>query len=150
LAQSTPFPLRLDAFARPNAKQRVSRLLALSGQPSLHHVARELGIRHAILASQVCQLEAVTGTTLLRTGPGGTITLTADGEQFARDASSVLESLAQFRQSKSDNHGTLPLTPTKTVQLSGAQPATDLRVPVQLQRNTQLSVFKFTRSLHGL
>jgi hypothetical protein len=63
-----------NAFTRPNAEQRIRRLLALPGQPGLHHAARELGIRHAILASQIRQLEAVTGSTLLRTGPDGTIT----------------------------------------------------------------------------
>ena len=66
-------PTAWNAFTRPNAEQRIHRLLALPGQPGLHHAARELGIRHATLASQIRQLEAVTGTTLLRTGPDGTI-----------------------------------------------------------------------------
>jgi len=64
--------------------------LALPGQPGLRHAARQLGIRHAILASQVRQLEDVAGTTLLRTQPDGTITLTADGGQFARNALAAL------------------------------------------------------------
>ena len=34
---------------------------------------------------------------LLRADPDGMITLTADGEQFARDIRPVLESLAQSR-----------------------------------------------------
>jgi phosphotransferase system HPr-like phosphotransfer protein len=42
---------------------------------------------------QVRQLEAITGITLLHTGPGRTITLTADGEQFARDVAPVLKML---------------------------------------------------------
>jgi len=87
-----------NAFTRPHAEQRIRRLLALPGQPGIHHAARQLTIRHAILASQIRQLEAVTGTTLVRTGPDGTITLTADGEQFARDVRPVLESLAQYRE----------------------------------------------------
>ncbi len=39
-------------------------------------------------------LRAVAGTTLLRTEPDGTITLTTDGEQFARDVAPVLDMLA--------------------------------------------------------
>jgi DNA-binding transcriptional LysR family regulator len=35
---------------------------------------------------QIRQIETTTGTTLLRTSPGKPITLTSDGEQFARDA----------------------------------------------------------------
>jgi DNA-binding transcriptional LysR family regulator len=81
-------------FTRPGAEQRIRRLLALPGQPGLPHAARQLGIRHAILASQVRQLEAAAGTTLLRTGPGGTITLTTGGERFARDVAPVLDMLA--------------------------------------------------------
>jgi hypothetical protein len=54
---------------------------------------RQLGIRHAILASQVRQLEDAAGTTLLRTSPDGTITLTIDGRQFARDVAPVLNML---------------------------------------------------------
>jgi molybdenum-dependent DNA-binding transcriptional regulator ModE len=88
-------PAVWDAFTRPGAEQRIRRLLALPGQPGLRHAARQLGIRHAILASQIRQLEDATGTTLLRTEPDGTITLTADGEQFARDVAPVLGMLAQ-------------------------------------------------------
>jgi TniQ len=83
-----------NVFTRPGAEQRIRRLLALPGQPGLHHAARQLGIRHAILDSQVRQLEAAAGTTLLRTGPDGTITLTTGGEQFARDVAPVLDMLA--------------------------------------------------------
>ncbi len=96
-------PAVWDAFTRPNAEQRIRRLLALPGQPSLHHAARHLGIQHATLASQIRQLEDVTGITLLRAAPDGTITLTANGEQFARDVRPVLESLAQSR-SKNASH----------------------------------------------
>jgi DNA-binding transcriptional LysR family regulator len=49
------------------------------------------------LASQVRQLEDITRTTLLHTSPDGTITLTVDGEQFARQVVPVLESPAQSR-----------------------------------------------------
>jgi DNA-binding transcriptional LysR family regulator len=54
----------------PSTHLRVPRL-ALPGQPSLHHAARQLGVRNAILTSQVRQLEATVGTALPRTGPGG-------------------------------------------------------------------------------
>jgi len=63
-----------NVFTHPGAEQRIRGLLALPGQPGLRHAARQLGIRHAILASQVRQLEDAAGTTLLRTGPDGTIT----------------------------------------------------------------------------
>jgi DNA-binding transcriptional LysR family regulator len=81
------------AAVRPDAEQRIRRLLALPGQPGLHHAARQLGIRHAILTSQIHQPETTVGTTLLRTGPDG-LTLTADGEQFARDITPVLDVLS--------------------------------------------------------
>ena len=96
-------PAVWNAFTRPHAEQRIRRLLALPGQPSLRHAARHLGIKHATLASQIRQLEDVTGITLLRADPDGTITLTADGEQFARDVRPILESLAQSR-SKNASH----------------------------------------------
>ena len=88
-------PAVWNAFTRPHAEQRIRRLLALPGQPSLRHAARHLGIQHATLASQIRQLEDVTGITLLRTGPDGTITLTADGEQFAHNVIPVLNMLAR-------------------------------------------------------
>jgi Bacterial regulatory helix-turn-helix protein, lysR family len=98
-----------NAFTRPGAEQRIRRLLAIPGQPSLQHAARQLGIRNAILTSQVRQIETTVGTALLRTGPDGRLTLTAYGQLFARDARPALESLAQSRNSKDDNHGTFPL-----------------------------------------
>ena len=83
-----------NAFARPGAEQRIRRLLALPGQPGLNHAARQLGIRNAILTSQVRQLETVVGTALLRTGPDGRLTLTAYGERFTRDVTPVLRMLS--------------------------------------------------------
>lgn len=88
-------PAVWNAFTRPGAEQRIRTLLAIPGHPSLQHAARHLGIRHALLASQIRQLESVTGITLLRTSPGGTITLTAGGKRFARDARPVLDAIAQ-------------------------------------------------------
>ncbi len=79
-----------NAFTRPHAGQRIRRLLVLPGQPSLRHAARQLGIRHALLAGQVRQLEAAAGITLLRTAPDGTITLTHAGEEFACHALAAL------------------------------------------------------------
>jgi hypothetical protein len=92
-----------NAFTSPGAEQRIRRLLTLPGQPSLNHAARQLGIRNAILTSQVRQLETVVGTALLRTGPDGRITLTAYGQLFARDVRPALESLAQS-QSQAHRH----------------------------------------------
>jgi hypothetical protein len=86
-----------NVFTRPGAEQRISRLLALPGQPSLQHAARQLGVRNAILTSQVRQLETTVGTALLRTGPDGRLTLTAYGQRFTRDVRPALESLAQSR-----------------------------------------------------
>ena len=86
-----------NVFTRPGAEQRIRRLLAIPGQPSLQRAARQLGIRHALLADQVRQLEAVVGTDLLRTGPDERLTLTAYGRLFARDVAPALESLAQSR-----------------------------------------------------
>jgi hypothetical protein len=83
-----------SVFARPGAEQRIRRLLAIPGQLSLLHAARQLGTRNAILTGQVRQLEAAVGTTLLRTGPDGQLTLTAYGEGFARDVTPVLNMLA--------------------------------------------------------
>ena len=86
-----------NAFSHPGAEQRIRRLLAIPGQSSLQRAGRQLGIRHALLAGQVRQLEAVVGTELLRTGPDERLTLTAYGRIFARDVTPVLESLAQSR-----------------------------------------------------
>ena len=86
-----------NAFSHPGAEQRCRRLLAIPGQTSLQRAARQLGIRHALLAGQVRQLEAVVGTELLRTGPDERLTLTAYGRIFARDVAPVLKSLAQSR-----------------------------------------------------
>jgi hypothetical protein len=91
-----------------SAGQRIRRLLAIPGQPSLQHPARQLGTTTARLARQVRQLENAAGTALLRTGPDGLLTLTAHGRLLARDARPVLESLKQSRKSNSDNHGTVP------------------------------------------
>jgi len=87
-----------SVFAHPGAEQRIQRLLALPGQPGLHHAARQLGIRNAILTGQVRQLEAVVGTALLRTRPDGRLALTAYGQRFARDVTPVLSMLAPHRQ----------------------------------------------------
>lgn len=86
-----------NAFTHPGAEQRIRRLLAIPGQSSLLRAARQLGIRHALLAGQVRQLEAVVGTELLRTGPDERLTLTAYGRLFARDVAPALESLARSR-----------------------------------------------------
>jgi len=112
-----------SVFTHPGAEQRIRRLLALPGQPGLNHAARQLGIRTAILTSQVRQLETTVGTALLRAGPDGRLTLTAYGERFARDVRPALESLAQSRKSKSDNHGTLSRPPPGIVHLPGNQAA---------------------------
>lgn len=50
-------------------------------------------VGEAVLVSQIRQLEAITGTALLHTHPGTPITLTAEGEQFARGALTVLDML---------------------------------------------------------
>ncbi|MFI5064691.1 MAG: hypothetical protein ACHP9Z_12030 [Streptosporangiales bacterium] len=75
------------------------------------------------LTSQVRQLETAVGTALLRAGPDGRLTLTAHGQLFARDFRPALESLAQSRKSKDDNHGRLSRAPPGTVHLPGNQPA---------------------------
>jgi hypothetical protein len=93
-----------NAFTRPGAEQRIRRLLALPGQPGLQHAARQLGIRTAMLTSQVRQLETTVGTALLRTGPDGRLTLTAYGQLFARDVLPALESLAQSRSQAASHH----------------------------------------------
>ncbi|HEV3293714.1 MAG TPA: LysR family transcriptional regulator [Streptosporangiaceae bacterium] len=93
-----------NAFTHPGAEQRIRRLLAIPGQSSLQRAARQLGIRHALLAGQVRQLEAVVGTELLRTGPDERLTLTAYGRLFARDVAPALESLAQSRSRPPATH----------------------------------------------
>jgi hypothetical protein len=112
-----------NVFARPGAEQRVRRLLALPGQPSLNHAARQLGIRNAMLTGQVRQLETTVGTALLRTGQDGRLALTGYGQLFARDVRPALDSLAQSRNSTDDDHGTLPQAPPGTVHLPGNHPA---------------------------
>jgi hypothetical protein len=82
-----------SVFTRPGAEQRIRRLLTLPGQPGLLHAARKLGVRTAILTSQVRQLETAVGTALLRTGPDGQLALTAYGQLFAGDVTPVLKML---------------------------------------------------------
>jgi hypothetical protein len=60
-----------SVFAHPGAEQRIRRLLALPGQPGLHHAARQVGIRTAILTSQIRQLEAAVGTASCAPGQTG-------------------------------------------------------------------------------
>jgi DNA-binding transcriptional LysR family regulator len=45
--------------------------------------------------ARVRQLEDAAGTTLLSVSTDGTLTLTADGKQFARDVTPVLNMLAE-------------------------------------------------------
>ena len=75
----------------------------------------------------------------------GRLTLTAYGQRFARDVRPALESLAQTRKGKDDNHRTLSRAPPGLF----SYPVTSPPRAVQLQRNAQLMVFKFSRSLHG-
>jgi TniQ len=89
-----------NVFTRPGAEQRIRRLLALPGQPGLQRAARQLGVRTAILTSQVRQLETTVGTALLRTGPDGKLTLTAYGQLFARDVTPVLKMLEPGHSSR--------------------------------------------------
>jgi regulatory helix-turn-helix LysR family protein len=84
-----------DVFTHPGAEQRIRRLLALPGQPGLPCAARQLGVRNANLTSQLRQLEATVGIPLLRTRPNGRLALTAYGERFVRDATPVLNMLAE-------------------------------------------------------
>jgi hypothetical protein len=85
-----------SVFAHPGAEQRIRRLLILPGQPSLLHAARQLGVRTAILTSQVRQLETAVGTALLRTGPDGRLALTAYGQLFACDVTPALKMLSRI------------------------------------------------------
>ncbi|MGH3627865.1 MAG: hypothetical protein ACRDRL_10560 [Sciscionella sp.] len=76
------------AFTSRGAEQRIKRLLAIPGHPDLNH-AKHLGVRKAILARQVDQLEHVVGAPLLETAPAPSgISLTPGGEKFAQDNTS--------------------------------------------------------------
>jgi hypothetical protein len=79
----------------------------------------------------------------LGTGRDERLTLNACGQLFARDVRPVLEALAQSREAEDSNHGTLP----RRHQGPFTYPTTRPPRAVQLQRNAQLTVFKFTRSL---
>jgi len=91
------------ALAGPRAEQRIRRFLATPGHPDLNQAARHLGIRHALLTSQITQLEAGVGATLLQHAPGG-ITLTRDGMQFAHDVRSALDTLERARNESTRNN----------------------------------------------
>ena len=49
---------RLERLHPPRAEQRIRRLLALPGRPSIQHADRHLGIRNASLTSQVRQIDS--------------------------------------------------------------------------------------------
>lgn len=90
------------AFFRPAAEQRIRRFLQTPGHPSLSHAAKHLGIRTALLNSQITQLEQAIGATLLQPAADQhNIALTAEGEQFARDVRPVLEILDSSRNADS-------------------------------------------------
>lgn len=91
------------ALAGPRAEQRIRRFLAVPGHPNLNQAARHLGIRHALLTSQITQLEADIGATLLQHAPGS-ITLTRDGMQFAHDIRSALDTLERARNESIRNN----------------------------------------------
>jgi hypothetical protein len=83
LGPAAPSPR--PALRRPDRPGSAARLATLVD------IAAETGIPASGLGRQ---LEDATGTTLLRTGPDENITLTLDGEQFARDVAPVLDMLA--------------------------------------------------------
>jgi TniQ len=92
------------AFASPHAEQRIRRFLATPGHPDLNQAARHLGTRHALLTSQITQLETAACATLLQHTPGTGITLTRDGEQLAHDVRPVLDMLEHARNINGQNH----------------------------------------------
>jgi len=100
-------------FSRTKAEQRIRRLLAACGHPGLRHAASHLGIRPFILARQIRDLEAETGTALLHTGQDGRLTLTAHGEQFARDVMPALEALDRSSKNKSADTQRNPDSPSE-------------------------------------
>jgi hypothetical protein len=133
-----------NIFTRPGAEQRIRRLLAIPGQPSLQRAARQLGIRHALLASQVRQLEAVVGTELLRTGPDERLTLTACG------GSSPATWLQSWNHSR--NLGTRPPDTHRDHDHSAQmlnQPALTHPAAAQLPLKPQLALLIYLGSLHG-
>ena len=56
------------------------------------------------LTSQVRQPETIVVTALLRAGPGGRLTPTTYGQSSPATSAPSVESLAQPRKSKGDNH----------------------------------------------
>ncbi|WP_131784511.1 helix-turn-helix domain-containing protein [Protofrankia symbiont of Coriaria ruscifolia] len=86
------------AFTGFQAEQRIRRLLATSGHTSLNQAARALGTKQPSLTAQIRRLEHAVGAELLHHGPEhSTITLTAAGEQFARDVQPALALLDEHR-----------------------------------------------------
>ncbi len=137
VSHGRPLTPELDVY---KVAGKVSLIVALPGQPGLNHAARQISIRNAILTSQVRQLEAVVGTALLRTGPDGRLALTAYGQPFARDVRPALESLARSRRARTTITKRYPEHRPELF----TYPATSPLRAVQLQRNTQLTVFIFT------
>ncbi len=64
-------PAIWNTFSHPAAELRVQRLLQTPGHLSIRDAARQLGIKHAALASQIHQVETAAGTALLHHTPGG-------------------------------------------------------------------------------
>jgi len=86
------------AFTGFRAEQRIRRLLAAPGHTSLNEAARALGTKQPNLIVQIRRLEHAVGAELLHHGPEHSpITLTAAGEQFARDVQPVLALLDRHR-----------------------------------------------------
>jgi hypothetical protein len=92
-------PARPGSSEPPSASRRrlADRLLLHAPVLATDQIAARMTrirLDLAVLDHGDGQVQATTGTALLRTGPGGQITLTADGEQFARDITPVLDMLA--------------------------------------------------------
>jgi hypothetical protein len=84
----------LATAAGNGAQQRINRMLAIPGYPDLIHAAKGLGVRKAVVAHQVHQLEHAVGTKLLTTAlDAAGIRLTAAGEEFAEEVLPVLAML---------------------------------------------------------
>jgi hypothetical protein len=101
----------------PGAEQRIRRLLTLPGQLSLQHAARQLGTRHAILASQVRHTGPKPFTT--RPWPLGEWLRSIRPRSLAKTCWRTTATTASFPEAVQENEEVVPVNVSTWVLPSG-------------------------------
>jgi hypothetical protein len=130
-----------SAFTPPGARQRIRRLLALPRQPA--STTQPAGSASGTPSSPARSASLRPSSAPPCYAPDQTTT--AYGQLFARDVHPALESLAQSRKSKGDNHGTFPRAPPRTVQVQRSGTLVPTMCPPWNKKDTGLPMMRGNR-----